>query len=448
MVDIFLSYPIHAKQLLKATEEICFLLSRFIVACGITSSQLNHSTNEDSSGCFAASGFYLQDVILSLDSLRANLHVFSFNLIALDLFEYYVYFASAWLQRNYKALILAVQPLLIICADEHTSYNSMANVKQLLPQIRVLVSSRLSSYDVNQMKLEQGGNVQSSIPIDERWQIIGAFLWQQVSSFMKIKRNSGFENVIPKEMRTTSVILVSLLETTSSHMFSYMAKELATFLRQKVNYKMAVPTLDWLKESSQPRPRGLNKIDLMDNYSELSVFEILWDICAEPKIISEILEQENIHFSKDINQKFSKEWSDMYKDNMAEPETNTCHEESRASGGSGQKDATITAKVSGSFQNPKEVHKNNGELFEVILLHLLDLLLSTCILCTEYGYLTLYVMLKTFYLSRLCVLIPLINGKLQLQATRRCVSMHELQDSSVSVCHTCSLSLQKRIPPC
>lgn len=372
IVDISLSYPIHAKQLLKATEEICFLLSRFIVACGITSSQLNtYSTNEDSSRCFAALGFYLQDVILLLDSLRANLHVFSFNLFAVDLFEYYVYFASAWLQRNYKALILVVQPLLIIYADEHTSY-SMANVKQLLPQIRVLVSSRLSLDDVNQMKLGQGGNAQSSIPIDERWQIIGAFLWQQVSSFMKIKLNSGFENVIPKEMRTTSVILVSLLETTSSHMFSYVAKELATFLHQKVNHKMAVPTLDWLKESSQPRPRGINNIDLVDNDTELSGFEILWDICAERKIISEILKQESIHFSNDINQKFCKEWSDMYKDNMAEPETNTCHEESSAIGGSRQKDSTIMAKVTSSFQNPKEVYKNNGELFEALCVNSID----------------------------------------------------------------------------
>lgn len=65
-------------------------------------------------------------------------------------------------------------------------------------------------------------------------------------------------------------------------------------------------------------------------------------------------------------------------------------------------------------------------------------------LCTECGYLTLYVMLKTFHLSRPCVLIPLINGKLQLQATRRCVSMHKLQDLSVSVCHTRSLSLQEK----
>ncbi|CAI0440433.1 unnamed protein product [Linum tenue] len=73
---------------------------------------------------------------------------FTRSLVILDLFEYFVHFASAWFQRSSKGLLLMAQPLLITCTDGHTPYElDTRNLKSILHHISELLASNLSTND-------------------------------------------------------------------------------------------------------------------------------------------------------------------------------------------------------------------------------------------------------------------------------------------------------------
>ncbi|KAK9279962.1 hypothetical protein L1049_013646 [Liquidambar formosana] len=451
--DSFLLHPILPKLLLKATKEISCLFSRFIVACSITCFQPESCVSENDVsreiryGWSDTLGYYMPGLVLSFQCLRHTLMIFfgsstngfiDKSFIALDLFEYCVYFASAWLQRNLKVLILMVQPILMKYTNRHSPYEiDIANLKKLLLQIAELEvhNSLIDNFGVGLrvpkwMQDGQGGYIMSSIPEDERWQIIGTCLWRHMSSFMKHHLNSVYKledicssgpflgisssgasssacseserNSTTNQITLISVILAKLLKTTLVHISSYHAKQLASFLWQKVEEGLQVLTLVWLEKFSQSQPGALLKhlnqgfltLDMMNNENELWVLNTLWDICADAKIISEGFEQEKINWSLYINQKPRKGWSDIYKGILEEHATEeTFNQEGRLSStsassgagspvrglfrnshtffGSRQKD-TASTKEFMPFQNPKEIYRRNGELFEALCISSID----------------------------------------------------------------------------
>lgn len=431
--DSFLLHPILPRLILKATKEISCLMSRFIAICSITCSQPKSCTGEnDVSGDIRtdwsyALGHYVQALILSLWCLRHSLKIFSNSkdlnnesFIALDLFEYCIYFAYTWLQRNFKGLIMMVQPLMVTYTNGHTYEIDIANLKVLLHQITELVNHNVGGdlQVASWTQDGQGGDGISSIPADERWQIIGSCLWHYVSSFVKHNLNSisdkldgraslasasacsePKENIITNQIRMVSVILTKLLRTTLAHISSYHAKQLASLLRQKVENGLCVPTLVWLEKSNQSQPGSLKHLsvltlDMMNKQDELWVLNTLWDICANAKIISEVFSQENINCSHFISQKPSKSWSDIYKGILEDHEIEeTYNQEGKLSSnsagggpglpvralfrsghtflGSRQKD-TAPTKEDIPFQNPKELYKRNGELFEALCINSID----------------------------------------------------------------------------
>jgi hypothetical protein len=148
-----------------------------------------------------------------------------------------------------------------------------------------------------------------------------------------------------------------------------------------------------MKESSLSQAKALYQdvsADMMNSKDELSSFDVLWDACADPRMVSEGFVQEEINLSLFFNHKSYEGWSDEYMSITGELETeDTCERElklgnhpsgdeigspsiglfrnGRAFLSSWQKDAVMTKEVS-HFQNAKVVHKRDGELVEVIFI--------------------------------------------------------------------------------
>lgn len=449
-----LLYPNVPRLLLKATEEMSYLFSRYMASSIITCSHFEsrpterNVTCENRYGWLVAWGFYMQGLIQSLRSLRAALKLFSdfcaedlikIPFTVLDLCEYYIYFASAWLQQNLKGLIMVAKPLLVKYTNGETPCEiSTEDLSKLLRQMAELLTDNLSldavgdaSQITKPIQHEHVRDIMHSIPEDERWQIIGASLWGHMSDFLMHHLNSLPEkldesypfrpqcrlssfvsdstrseldsNNTEIKIELVSVVLAKLLKITLSHVSSYFEKQLALFLLQKIRDRSNSPTLLWLEEFSPTQPEahnkhvhGLESPNTTCNGTELSAAEVLWDMCADPKIIRGCFAQGDSKWTQYINLKDNKRWSDVYINVVGECETEeTCNRE----GGLGStsatssvvgspvgdpsldnhsflssgKDTTSKKKVM-PFHNPKEIYKRNGELLEVTLL-LLQLLL-------------------------------------------------------------------------
>ncbi|XP_022770599.1 uncharacterized protein LOC111313959 isoform X2 [Durio zibethinus] len=449
IVDYSLWYSLFHKQLLKVTEDISLLFSHFIAACGITWSPSkscymeNGVSREVRSNWVDAWRCYFQGVKLSLWSLRAAMRIFSgiFKgvvtqelLTLLDLYEYYAHFASAWLQKNSEGLVLMVQPLLITYTNGHTPYEvDMSALKKMSHQVldtvthKTLTDDLIGGLEVDRCAEDkQVAELLHSIPEDERWHIIGAFLWQHMSRFMKHKLNSlaisddsypsGFSHdklsscaagsldfesdskSIREKIKSSSWILAKLLKIALEHISSYHVKQLGLFLQQKIDNGFHLPTHVWLEEfrlssraTHQPLTQGK---DITNSTNQLSGFDILWNMCADPIMITESFAQEKINWSSYFHFKPSQGWGELYKDITGEPESDESHNpegrtsNSSFSGEAGspsrsmfrnghtflsswQKD-TIMEKEVTPFQNPKEIYKRNGELLEALCVNSID----------------------------------------------------------------------------
>lgn len=451
---ITLLYSILSKKILKTTEEFSHLFSRFIVTCSITCSQQDHLFKEDDMsgetmcGRSDAGCYHLQDLMLPLWSLRANLKLSSVSctddfikklIFLLDLIEYCLYFASAWSQKNLNGLILMARPLLIPYTDGHASWEiDMENLKKALHQISESVDLKSSIDDVRDsqqvakwMQDTESGDLQPSMLEDERNKIVGVCVWQHVSSSIKHLLNSLGDasfwassstccepdgNTLIEKIQLVPTILMKLLKTTVTYISSYHAKQLASFLLQKIEDGLHVPTLEWLEKYSQSQPRSIQKnpnqginLDMMNIEDRSSASEAIWKIFADPKIISESFVHEKINWSQYVNGNPLKGWGGIYKGIIREHESaDTSDQDSRhmsnsaSSGtgspvrslfrsshtflGSGQKD-TIFAKDDIPFQNPKEIYKRNGELLEVVSFSFFNIYLfydTNCFQCVPY----------------------------------------------------------------
>ncbi|KAK6239684.1 hypothetical protein QUC31_005153 [Theobroma cacao] len=453
IIDSSLRYPLLHKPLLKVTEDISFLFSHLIAACSITWSASkscymeNGASHEVRSNWLYAWGCYFQGVRLSLWNLKAAVRIFSANykeadtsklLTLLDFYEYYANFASAWLQKNSKGLVLMVQPLLVSYTNGHTPYEvDMSILKKVSYQVADTVTQNTLINDIigglEVARCAEDKKVREllhSIPEDERWHIIGAFLWQHMSRFMKHKLDSiavllddtcpsGFSygklsscapgsvdfesdtKSIREKIRSLSWILAKLLKIALEHISSYHVKQLVLFLQQKIDNGFHPPTLVWLEESKlssrtlhQHLGQGIVGEDITNSTNQLSASYVLWNICADPTLISESFAHEKINWSSNFHFKPSKGWGEVYKDIKGEHESDKSHNHggrisNSSSGGeagspsrslfrnghtflsSSQKD-TIMEKEVTPFQNPKEIYKRNGELLEALCVNSID----------------------------------------------------------------------------
>jgi hypothetical protein len=423
------------KSLFKTAEEISFLYSRFFSACGMEYSQQSSALEKDALQChfegLLISLWYLRSVLrsqlrsISKDLVKKHLEI-------IDLFQYYLYFSLAWLHRNSEALLFMVQPFLIAHDDSNPYEVDMVNLKKLIPKVAQLLAQNSFITNIENLHVSKcaedkpGADIKCPVPDDERWKILGTCLWQHMSRFMisnlnlvlaKLEdenlsgsfhryresntpsnmnhspRNMDFDSIdLPEQILLVTFSLCDLLTTTVTHISSYHVKQLAQFLWQKLENDSNAMTLEWLKQTSQSESNQHEVpdfLELMNRKDNSLVHQLLWDHCANPKLIRDCFAQEKLNWSKDLDQKPTKGWNDLYTIMTGLYKTDESHDDEckvskipanhevgspvkgtflsgHSSKRSNQKDI-ICANID-DFQSPREVYKRNGELLEVIII--------------------------------------------------------------------------------
>ncbi|XP_051144791.1 uncharacterized protein LOC127260850 isoform X2 [Andrographis paniculata] len=413
--------------LLKATEEVSSLFVKYVAeACkNCYSSTLFASNRLSADGKFfwlSAWGFSNQGIVWSFWHLRAMLPLFlRFNseefymLLSsfLDLFEFKILFASAWLQKNFKAVLETVRPILVTFIKGRSQHEiKMTELKTLSTEIVKLLTHDLSGYDLGVYVGNNGKNEQHSeeVPVDKIWHIMTASLWMHMSEFLHHQLSALSEelgeslpspslspsdcnsNNLRMQCVSVSGILTDNLKFACIGVSSYCSKQFAAFL------------LHVTKESSQlnlfDSEDGLSRLGAANEYqlSEISNgrrfvdFEELWHFCNDPKVIHEALLQEYHNWLPYYKEKLSSGWGDAYINITREFESEEiCDKEDRvgspnhSSGsplaclspddhpfkGSGDKDSHDSRRIM-PFQNPKDIYKRNGELIEALCINSID----------------------------------------------------------------------------
>ncbi|KAI4355258.1 hypothetical protein L6164_004047 [Bauhinia variegata] len=447
-IDTFILYRSWLKLLFKTTEEVSYLHARFFSASSMGYSQQSSTfskqgaSTENRCKFSDAWQYQFEGLLISLWYLRATLRIqfgsLNKNLITkpldiLDLYEYYLHFSSAWLQRNSEALFLIMQPFLIACAHGHNPYEvDMVSLKKLVPEIAELVAQNSLIDNVQNLKEsrcsqdKQVADLKHSIPHDERWEIIGAGLWQHMSRFMIYKLNSVLDTLedgnfsssvprkygyrpstfmnldygsinLPEQFTLISLSLCELMRSTATHISSYRVQQLAASLCLKLENDLSAMTLEWLKQSSQSesnqnQSKDVN-LEMVDRKDKDLVCQVLWDHFADPKLISDWFSQEKFNWSNYFGYMPVKGWHDLYRTMVGPQKTDDKYDsEHKVSSGfsshevgppvkglfrsssvsiSSPKEDTNCANVT-FFQNPREVYKSNGELFEAVCVNSID----------------------------------------------------------------------------
>ncbi|CAA0816638.1 transducin family protein / WD-40 repeat family protein, partial [Striga hermonthica] len=405
--------------LLKATEEIsCVYLNYVVVSCEklwLTNHLTRNGLTGDGRFCWlAAWGFSNQGIARAFWCLRAMLQLSlrsysseSLKLLfrILLLFEYHVIFASAWLQKNFKAVIISVRPVLLTLMRGSSTFEiKMEDLAKLITEIEKMLAHELQSVDsvrhgvINGQKQEQS----EAFPDDRIWLVSGS-LWMQMSKFLEHQLNilselnksytsSSFpllelkDSNVQHEIGLISSMSVELMKLACAEISRNCSKQFATYLLQEVNQFKISNLFDLEGGLPQQGAEDSNKIECMkfENGDQLFNFEQLWHVCTELRIINGAFVREYRKWLLHYKQKSSSGWTDAYVGITREFDCEETWDEedrfgspSHASGsplacltpddhpfkGYGVNDSNESKRFI-PFQNPKEIYKRNGELLE------------------------------------------------------------------------------------
>ncbi|KAK9749540.1 hypothetical protein RND81_02G133100 [Saponaria officinalis] len=429
-----LSYTISSssqlfKHLVVDAEKLSLLMSRFVTAGSIASLHLLASPEDGlpNRNSFQYAEYHMEGVILSFSSLTAALMMF-YNgdnedlirqfLTTLDLCKCCMYFTSALLQRNQKALAAMLQPIAVLCTDETHREVDMTSMKSILSKVLNALSLKASDASIFANTLvtqvaphENGGDIDIIIPEDERCMILGASLWKHLSKFIKCQLNqlldclncnpltdtSQASNVLTETddsgllecVRQVMMILIDAVGNTVRHISFHTAMQLAVFFWHKTGVGNSIPTLLRLKEFNQ------SKLGVFGDHSVESSgsSELLTKIIDDHKTISEVLAQLPIKLSDFVNWNPVRGWNHFHMGPLGEHEKLECHNQegifvSSPRGGKDKGPLAVSehghnlldSDIKGPahtkgltpFYNPKEIHKINGELLEALCINSIE----------------------------------------------------------------------------
>ncbi|XP_009410819.2 uncharacterized protein LOC103992724 isoform X1 [Musa acuminata AAA Group] len=414
--------PALIRLLFKATEEILCFLARFVVSINFTYSMLNpvcdsNTKSREHSHDQLLSVFCLQNMLYLINIFRLifscqkkivpeDLTLWS---LVFDLLEFYVNFASACIRRNIKELILMIHPIVNAFINDEVSFEvAYGKLRELSRQTSLLVhdasNDEVGFISDSGFQQKHSEVRESSIPEDERWQILGVCLWLHMLNFTKLGLSKfpaneecydvrSIKNVIDTFPFASANSLVNALRYVSSS----LVKLLASFLKQKALKGSPVNSIVWLDECARSHPcslqnclnQGLDSLQLPDNEQQPSL-KILWDVSVSPSEICAYFAKEKVGSFPCNHQNQFASWKDVQRNISSENENadSLDNREGEKIGGNGLyketksgHDGTILDKdifletnrkhlgPRGDvtfFNNPKEVMKRSGELFEAI----------------------------------------------------------------------------------
>ncbi|KAF5197700.1 Dmx-like protein [Thalictrum thalictroides] len=369
--SVFWYHPV-PKLFLKANEEASWLFARFLMGCSVIYSlsnfvfPLHEVLGTNRSHQLHAWSVYMRKSLQMLDSFKVTLKMYSPSFLSedlmretftvIDLFEYYIIFTLAWLQKNLRGLILAIHPILSTYSNGHTPSNvDMENLKKhLFQNVELMIRNshsedvgHLSGASCKQWELGQSGELLAQIPDDEKWQILGACLWKHLLNFcrdlLKFPLDSLTSNISSRShvSRVSSLIsngnfeydknfplesfvqapklFAKLLENTLACITSCHAKQFATVLSLELEKGNHVPTLLWLQKSERfdstapyncVKP-DVNYLEVISSEIEASLFRILWEMSVDPMVLRTSLSQEKMSWLLSVVPKLSRGWTDV-----------------------------------------------------------------------------------------------------------------------------------------
>ncbi|KAF3659150.1 putative dof zinc finger protein DOF2.5-like [Capsicum annuum] len=432
-------YPCLPELFLKVSGELFYTFARYIIMCSMDCFYLKSFTfsnnRADENIYCAVPELYKRRLCWSFWCLRAMMQFFSVscseNVVGthftiLDLSEYLLLFASAWVQRNFSVLILIVKPLLMAKTSEETD---IKDIQKLFCESLEMMASDLpihaagsSVQNKNLMPQVQFGDVILSVP-EERWHVMVASFWGYVSSVLKQKSNLLYPELEESSLFlppgghpsifTSSIflngnnvatrngmvpgLLAKILKVACAHISSYCVNQFASVLLERID--PGANTLFCSEDYQSPHKpsdtklsRNSNDLDKVIDEDGLSVFEVLWDFCSElKKVNQDFLLQDQKYLQHTLHKSF-KGWSEMYPSIVRECEVDETYDReerlgspSSAAGSPlaclspnnhpfqsfGGKDTHHTKKVL-PFRSPREVYKRNGELLEALCINSID----------------------------------------------------------------------------
>ncbi|KAG9154666.1 hypothetical protein Leryth_026330 [Lithospermum erythrorhizon] len=425
--------PVPCKLLLEMTREVSCMLSRYILVCSINSPKFRYRAS-DSLAVEEGHvwGLYRWSLIWLLRFLRATLNMYSsshsseFSFYVLDIFEYYVYFATAWSERNFRVLILLLKPLVSFFEENELDTDVRDLNGTLLEVAKMLAHDPLieAGFPIpinEQIEHEQGANIVSLVPEDERWQLISASLWTCMAYFLKkqmgrlrlkLKGLPSLElagklssmtmsdashlDAAESHIRLISDLLDKFIYQNLSHMSLYSAKQFVSYLISKEDISNATILLCSNNNQTPTRTeqeKNSNQVEEdMMHYPKKPAFETLWDICSSTKFISKGLLQENYDFFRFVKKSF-RGWSFTYANIMEKCEPDKIfdkedthgspHKEERSPRAclapndhpflsSSSKGLNGEKRSAAPFHNHRDIYKRNGELFEALCINSID----------------------------------------------------------------------------
>jgi hypothetical protein len=314
----------------------------------------------------------------------------------MDLLEYNMEFSVSWLCRDIKALLIMINPVLGASINEES-------FQVLLDQLMQAAQRRSHGISINTDAVMPNGpfdmrqpetSEASSLSIDEKWHLIGMSLWIGLSSFMKHHLTEFIGKERPElEASTSDVELKGLISSVGAKLVidslhfvsSSLVKLHASFFRQKLSKNVHLSVLFWLEYmSSQQRSEKTRHdqfahiVQCVNTESMEVLFNILWDISANPVDICSAFVNEEVNCFPLNSTKLSRSWKDMVR-NGGENKCNISSENNEEGRGFIDKASSVVNTLEpkskyliaqNDFQSPRELLRRNGELLEVLLVTL------------------------------------------------------------------------------
>nr|GLL40532.1 uncharacterized protein LOC109185807 [Ipomoea trifida] len=433
-LDICFLCPL-PELLLKVAEEVLHSLSRYIIVCGMSylylepCSMIGDVVSEHGFGLVQPLKFYKWSFIWSLRYVRDMMVLFSASFqqdfkrnpfTILDLFEFFLYFSSFWIQRNFRGLTMVLNPLVIVCDKRHASHEiNMKDLRETLYQnLEILAHDTpvidVASLHINERQLyKQFGDLLPSVPEGKGPQNLCLSLWGTVSNILEYQlnlislesRDCLFESHNTLQKASSSIIhggnmpyqielgavLARLLKVTCGHISAYCAKQLASFLLLRVSRRSAHLWPQY-RNPAKNLDHIIDNAEVLSNEDELSASKMFWSICSEICEVNGNFLQENAELLQHIKQKSLNGWYDVYPVIIRECESEeTCDKEDRLDSPSSAAGSPLAClspndhpflSLSGKyadhpkkvlpFNNAKEICRRNGELLEALCINSID----------------------------------------------------------------------------
>uniref|UniRef100_A0A0E0MXX2 RAVE complex protein Rav1 C-terminal domain-containing protein n=1 Tax=Oryza rufipogon TaxID=4529 RepID=A0A0E0MXX2_ORYRU len=395
-----------------SSKESCKFLTQYVVSCCFICSALNMDC-ANTTPCTIKVGKYIMAslshflstsrLLLKQDNTRTFvLGRTSAMLTVMDLLEYNMEFSFSWLCHDIKALLTMTSPVIGACVNRESFQVLLDQLLQAVHDKIHGVSIGTDGGTVNGLlcNIQQERSENQSLPIDEKWHLIGISLWTRLSSFMKqfltefvekerIELETSASDVEFKDL--ISSVVAKFLMGSLHFVSSLLVKLHASFFREKVLKKSNSSVLFWL---SQPRSNNnsheqFSSIFQLANSENIEVFfDTLWEISAHPVDICTAFVDEEMNCFPLNSISLTRSWKAMTEATLVESENNFAQrsEENRdnLSSKNNEKiqrsidntpygvEVTLEPKRKGliaDFERPRELVRRNGELLEAICLN-------------------------------------------------------------------------------